>query len=199
MKNKMAWLVFAFFIFSATGALGVSMGVAIAPATGHFGVPLDGSELIFTVYNTGSEDMYYMLKLEGPAAAFTSYDGGSVLIPHNGYKEMKIKIDPSSQVKDGDSYDLSVKAVLGVGSMITAAESRITLDFHGVRTEPYATEQVSLTPQPAEIKNKETVPLVYVPSNDIFVPLGTAGVILIILGGMFVVFRRYKRRARTPY
>ncbi|MFQ6010441.1 MAG: hypothetical protein ACE5J7_04975 [Candidatus Aenigmatarchaeota archaeon] len=201
MKARKIFIAFAFFSLCATKLAGASIGVAIAPATGTFSVPLDGTELEFTVYNTGSTESSYLLQLGGPAAKFSSVQGEAV-IPPNDYRNFKVKIDPSQEVKEGDTYDLTVIAkISSSGNIVTGSESRIKLSFYGVRTRPY--------PQPDVIEEKESEEppeepaisvkpktnegdaMASVPPQEFSIPLDITLLILIIIGGLFVFIKRF--------
>ena len=201
MKAAKILVAFALFpLLAAQLAGAASIGVAIAPATGTFDVPLDGTELEFTVYNTGDVGSVYAVELSGAAAGFSSVVENDIMIPANDYRTFKISIDPSGDVKAGDAYGLAVKALIASsGNMVTGAESKITLSFSGVRTRPYPPEETVVEKEP-EAPEKEPsptgmavagpVPMAEVPQQESVIPLGFALPLLVgfIIGGAVLVF-----------
>jgi len=196
-----------FFLFLAAPVAGASIGVAIAPATGTFSIPLDGEELEFTVYNTGNVDSKYLIELGGNAAKFSSVEESEITIPANQYKTFKVKIDPSEEVKKGDYYELKVLAkITSAGNMATGAESRIKLSFYGIRTRPYPPKQEDLVepekplpkdttepkkePSPTGMLSANQEAMAEVPTSEASIPAEIVFPILlgVLIGGVALVF-----------
>jgi len=201
MKTAKILIAFALFPLLAVQLAGAAaIGVAIAPATGTFDVPLDGAELEFTVYNTGGMKAPYTLEIGGAAAEFSSAVENNIMIPANDYRTFNVKVDPSKEVKAGDAYGLTVKALIASsGNVITGAESKITLSFSGVRTRPYPPEEAVAEAKLPEVPEKEparsvelekNIPMAEVPQQASVIPLGFVLPVLIgmIVAGVAFVF-----------
>ncbi|MEM7819146.1 MAG: hypothetical protein QW403_03340 [Candidatus Aenigmatarchaeota archaeon] len=114
------------------------IGIGIAPGSGNYNFTLDGGTIDFTVYNTGDSDMVYTLTLSGNASNFTSVEPTQMEIKANSYGVFKATINPTKEVKEGETYILIASArALTSGSIGVGAESRITIYFEGPRTKPY--------------------------------------------------------------
>ncbi len=137
MKPK-NFLVFFLLIFLFPSLAYAKIGIGIAPGSGKFNFTLDGGTITFTVYNTGDEAMNYSLTLSENASNFTTIEPKQMEIKANSYGNFIATINPTKEVKEGETYSLIAYATaLTTGSIGVSAESRITIYFEGARTKPY--------------------------------------------------------------
>lgn len=136
--KSVKFLLFFLLIFLLFPRTFGKIGIGIAPASGNYNFTLDGGTIDFTVYNTGDSDMVYTLTISGSASNFTSVEPTQMEIKANSYGTFKATINPTKEVKEGETYTLIASArALTSGSIGVSAESRITLYFEGSRTKPY--------------------------------------------------------------
>ncbi|MGC8812404.1 MAG: hypothetical protein ACP5O8_02345 [Candidatus Aenigmatarchaeota archaeon] len=132
---KFLLILLFFLLFPPTFA---KIGVGIAPASGSYNFTLDGGFISFSVYNTGDSDMTYSLTISGNASNFTTVEPKQLEIKANSYGTFRAIINPTKEVKEGETYTLIATATaLTTGSIGVSAESRITLYFEGPRSKPY--------------------------------------------------------------
>jgi hypothetical protein len=137
MKTLNFLLLFLFFFLLLPRAF-AKIGIGIAPASGSYNFTLDGGTIDFTVYNTGDSDMNYTLTISGNASNFTTVEPKQIEIKANSYGTFKAIINPTKEVKEGETYTLiAIATALTKGSIGVSAESRITVYFEGPRTKPY--------------------------------------------------------------
>jgi|YelNatPaOPRAMG01_1025707.scaffolds.fasta_scaffold07066_15 hypothetical protein len=132
------FLLFFLLFFLLLPRAFAKIGIGIAPASGSYNFTLDGGAIDFTVYNTGDSDMNYTLTISGNASNFTTVEPKQVEIKAKSYGTFRAIINPTKEVKEGETYTLiAIATALTTGSIGVSAESRITIYFEGPRTKPY--------------------------------------------------------------
>jgi hypothetical protein len=112
-----------------------SMGLAISPASGNYSVPLEGAEITYTVFNTGTEDVGVKVVLGGTAAPFASIDVAQPMVASQGYELFKVRIVPDISAKEGDRLRLTASATTVGGSFSIRAQSSLDLRLIGSKSK----------------------------------------------------------------
>lgn len=137
MKILLFLILFMFLVFIVQNGY-ARIGVGISPASGTFNFTLDGGTVDFTVYNSGDTDMNYTIVLSGTAANFTTIEPAKAEVTSGSYAIFKATINPTSNVKEGETYILIADAkAADTGAIAVGAESRISIYLAGERTKPY--------------------------------------------------------------
>jgi hypothetical protein len=113
------------------------VGVAIAPATGSYDVPLDGGNVDFTVYNTGDESAVYSLAASGTSLLSQTRPDSTEIAPGQ-YATFSVWVEPATALDTSKSYGLSAVAKMASGgNVMVGARSQLDIRFTGTRTRPY--------------------------------------------------------------
>jgi hypothetical protein len=113
------------------------VGVAIAPATGSYDVPLDGGTVDFTIYNTGDEKAVYSLTASGTSLLSQTRPDSTEIAPGQ-YATFSVWVEPAAAVDTSKSYGLSAIARMAAGgNVVVGAQSKLDIRFTGTRTKPY--------------------------------------------------------------
>ena len=113
------------------------VGVAIAPATGSYDVPLDGGNIDFTVYNTGDEPAVYSLAASGTSLLSQTRPDSAEITPGQ-YATFSVWVEPATALDTSKSYGLSAVAKMASGgNVMVGARSQLDIRFTGTRTKPY--------------------------------------------------------------
>jgi hypothetical protein len=120
-----------------------SIGITISPATGSFNSTLDGTTIVFTVFNSGSQEIPVTLSLSGMAAKFSHFEPQQVTVQPKDYTRFNVTVNPDQNVTEGGTYGLKVVAKTVNDIFDVGAESNVNIFLSGARTKPLATLQTT--------------------------------------------------------
>ncbi len=138
-KLKIIGVSIAFLLLLQVTAI-ASAGVAISPAKEELRVNINGENKTFTIFNTGTHEMKYVIDLGGNAAKFAEIHQRYITLDPESYERIKIYIEPTTEYDEDENYTLTVHPKFYIeGGIVSEAGVKATLPitFHGERIEPF--------------------------------------------------------------